>query len=109
MAKKKILKKTIPIPSLNDDMKDIKLPFELLTGFSVVVNEVQEQGFKYDNTFTDSTSTLTFISKELKQRITINISKENLLIKQFSDKEDDRELKVIYVVKDSGRNFKLIL
>ena len=91
--------------SLGDDLSVIKLPFKLFGGFQAVVDELKENTFEYGGIYHDIPSTLLFESKKRKEYITVNISEENLLIRQFSEGD---KLKVIYVVKDSGRKFKII-
>ena len=95
--------------SLGEKNKKIEIPFDLYTGFSLVVEELKNKGFEYSKITIDSVSPiLTFESKELKERILININEEDLLIRQFSVKKNSRKLKVIYVTKPAERNFKLI-
>ena len=53
-------------------------------------------------------SLLNFKSKEKNENLTITITEENLLIKQFTIEDTHEKLKVIYVIKPSNRNFKLL-
>ena len=101
MAKKK--KTSI---TLEDDLQKVNIPFDLLLGVSIVTEEVKDKGFKYKGLTQDGSPILTFKSKE--ENVTINIEKENLLIRQFSVDGDSKKLKAIYVVKPSERKFNLI-
>ena len=96
--------------SLGDDLSVIKLPFKLYNGFSAVVEELENNTFEYAGIYEHINSTFLFKSKKRKEYITVNVSDENLLIKQFSENKDEEKdkLKVIYVVKDSGRKFKIV-
>lgn len=105
MAKKKSTPKK---PSLGDDLKDIVIPFDLYTAFSLVVTEMKDQDFTYDSMVKSEQPVVVFNSEEKKEKILVNIAKQNLLIKQFYQKNNAERLKVIYVVKPSERNFNLI-
>jgi len=94
--------------SLGEDLSVIVLPFKLYSGFSAVVEELEKKEFEYEGIDIKNASTFLFKSKKRKEQITISVSDENLLIKQFSEEKDKNKLKVIYVVKDSGRNFKIL-
>jgi hypothetical protein len=96
-------------PSLKDDLKDVEIPFDLFTGLSLVIEEVNKKGFTYIYKTESRNVILTFEAKEISETLSINIEKENLLVRQFTIKEDGgRKLKVIYVVKPSERTFKLV-
>jgi hypothetical protein len=94
--------------SLGDDLTLIKLPFKLFSGFSAVIEELEQNDFEYQGIYDHINSTFLFKAENRKEYITVNVSEENLLIKQFSENEDKDKLKVIYVVKDSGRKFKIL-
>ena len=112
MAKKKKQSTSGPKekkPSLGEDLKLIQIPYSLFTGFSAVVEELKRKDFEYNGIYKGGASTFIFRSKEAKEHITVYVTKDNLLIKQFSELKDDKtKLKVIYVVKDSGRKFKIL-
>ena len=100
MAKKTELEKAI---------KELKIPFDLYAGFSLVIDELNKKSFIFSDLTTEGAPIITFISTAVKEKILINIDKENLLIRQFSILEDDkRKLKVLYVLKPSERDFKLV-
>jgi hypothetical protein len=118
MAKKKIpleiaLKDNLKVVSkkllLEEDLKSISIPFDLYTAFSSVVEEMEAKEFDYDSMISSSQPVVIFKSKKKEEKILINVTKENLLIKHFSEKDNIKKLKVIYVVKPSERNFNLIL
>ena len=71
---------------------------------------MEEQGFDYKGIYDHISSTFLFKSTERKEYIIVSVTDDNLLIKQFSENEDEGKdkLKVIYVVKDSGRKFKIV-
>jgi hypothetical protein len=93
--------------SLGEDLEIIKLSFNLFQPFSIVVEELKEKGFEYKGIHCEEESTFLFKSKKRKEYITVYISKEdNLLIRQFS--EADNKLRILYVVKDSERTFKIL-
>jgi hypothetical protein len=102
-------KKTIPKrPSLEDDLKGVTIPFDLFTAFALVSAELKEKKFIYDEILVATHPVFIFKSKEKKEKVLVNIGRENLLIKQFYEKDDIEKLKVLYVVKPSERNFNLI-
>lgn len=93
---------------LQEDLEKVNIPFDLLHGFSLVVLELRNNDFSYSHLTQEQSSIFTFESKKAKQKILVSINKEDLLIRQFSMNDDNRVLKVIYVVKPSERSFKLI-
>lgn len=96
-------------PSLKRDLKTIDVPFDLYTGLSLVIEEMKTKKFAYKELIKDASDILIFKSVRKKESISINIEKDNLLIRQYSliDK-DRRKLKVLYVVKPTERIFKLV-
>ena len=88
---------------LKEDLKDINIPFDLLSAFQSVVTEFGKQKFKYDSINDKGEQVLRF--KKTKQRILMAIEKEHLFIRQFDIKGKQRKLRVLYVVKPSERKF----
>ena len=108
MGKKKKLEKIIPKPSLGEDLPGVKLPFDLYTAFTTVIEELKDNNFEYAGAIIQDQSVLNFEAKEKNENVTITVTKDNLLIKQFTKEANHEKLKVIYVKKPSGRNFKLL-
>lgn len=104
MGEKAGLKKS----TLKKDLKGADVPFDLFTGLSLVVDEIESKGFVYSHLTKEKNILLVYTSKEAKENISINIEKENLLIRQFMMTGTNRKLKVIYVVKPTERTFKLV-
>lgn len=97
------------IAQLKKDLETVKVPFDLFTGLSLVTQELKDKDFKYIHMTNDHAPILTFESKKIKERVSVTIEKENLLIRQFTITGDTRKLKVLYVVKPSERKFNLII
>tara|TARA_R110000796_G_scaffold100093_1_gene208548 strand:- start:101 stop:418 length:318 start_codon:yes stop_codon:yes gene_type:complete len=93
---------------LKEDLESVSVPFDLFTGLSLVTEELNQKKFYYSHMNTDHSPTLVFESKKLKERVSVVIEKENLLIRQFTIKEDTRKLKVLYVLKPAQRKFNLV-
>jgi len=91
---------------LTEDLATITFPFDLFSGVSIVIEELKNKGFEYSHLTHSRTEVLTFTSQE--QEIDVSVEKENLLIKQYSINGGARKLIVIYVVKPTQRNFKLV-
>lgn len=100
--------KTPDKPSLEEDLKQISIPFDLYTAFSLAVAEMNKKKFTYSEMKKSSQPVAIFRSSEREEKISINITAENLLVKQFSTKNNTEKLQVIYVVKPSERNFNII-
>ena len=94
--------------SLEKDLENIRIPFNLFAGLTFVVEELKDKGFEYSNSTQEVIPVITFESLKREEIITINVEPENLLIKQFTVDKDKRKLKVLYVLKPSERQFKLI-
>lgn len=93
--------------SIQKDLEGLIIPFDLLTGVAMVIEELDKKKFTYSHTTNEKSIMITYNSKS--ERVIVNIEKENLLIRQFIiEDEDIRKLKVVYVVKPSERTFKLI-
>lgn len=108
MAKSKT-KKIKEVDLLKVDLEKIKIPFDLFTGLSLIVDELKVNTFTYSHlTPNDRSPMLTFESKDKGQKINVNIEKENLLVRQYEINGLERKLLVIYVVKPTERAFKLI-
>lgn len=90
---------------LKEDLKEIDIPFDLLSAFQSVVTEFGKRKFKYESFSNDKEFILTFVNEE--EKILLAIQKEHLYVRQFHYKNEQRKLKVLYVVKPSERNFKL--
>lgn len=105
MAKKKMT----PEEKLTSDLSTIIVPFDLFTGLSIVIEELKKRKFTYTHLNQEALQNILWF-KTKEQKLSINIEKENLLIRQFSSetKTTPRKLKVIYVVKPTERDFKLI-
>ena len=87
MAKKKKKIKPIskPVSTLEKDLEDVKIPFDLMLGVSIVTEEAESKGFEYSGLTQDGSAVLTFKSKEKKESITINIEKENAIGERGDD------------------------
>ena len=92
---------------LKEDLESIKIPFDLLSAFQSVITELEKKKFKYDSFTNDNEYILTF-KKGKTERVLIAIQQEHLYIRQYDYKNNKRSLKVLYVVKPSERNFKLL-
>ena len=91
---------------LKKDLESIAVPFDLFAGISLVTEELDKKGFKY-NHFTDKNgATLSFTSKG--QEITVTIEKETIVVRQWSVSKSARKLEVLYVVKPTQRTFQLL-
>ena len=108
MFKKKKKEKLSNELSLGEDLPLIKLPFDLYTAFSTVVEELKNKKFHYQGSIIKDESVLNFKSKEREENLTVTVTKENLLIKQFTMEGNHEKLKVIYVIKPSNRDFKIL-
>ena len=91
---------------LKEDLENIKIPFDLLSAFQSVITEFGKKKFKYESFYNEGEDVLRF--KTSKQKILLIIQKEHLYIRQFEFTKNTRKLKVLYVVKPSERNFKLL-
>lgn len=89
---------------ISKDISSIGIPFGLFTGLSLVLEELTAKSFEYSGIELDRT--LLFNSDTRGEYITIYISDDNLLIRQFDEKE--KKVRVVYVVKDSDRKFQLV-
>ena len=98
--------KTIIIPTLKTDLEGVSIPFDLFTGISLIVEEITAKEFKYDHLTNEGSVLITFNSPT--ERIIITVGKEDLTVRQFTMDEENRKLKVIYVVKPTERQFKLV-
>lgn len=109
-SKKKLKEDKISIDDkFSSDLKDISIPFDLFGGLTMVVNELKVKGFVYSHFSNNGKQDiLTFFRNDEKESILINIEKENLLVRHFDNNEDNRKLRVIYVVKPTERVFNLI-
>jgi hypothetical protein len=94
-----------------EDLTEMKVPFDLYTGLSMVTAELKSNSFVYDH-FTNNgrQDIITFTPIEKgKEIILINIEKENLIVRHFDILEDGRrKARVLYVVKPTERTFKLV-
>jgi hypothetical protein len=93
---------------LNDDLATVIIPFDLFTGLSLITEELKSKGFKYAHMINEHAVTLIFESTKLKEKVSVIVEKENILIRQFTMDGDNRKLKVLYVLKPSQREFKLL-
>jgi hypothetical protein len=110
-TKKSTIKLKVAVAKVNilsEDLANVDVPFDLFTGLSLVVSEVESKGFTYQHLTQSQGVIIAFESVKLAESIIINVEKENLLIRQFSIIGDTRKLKVVYVVKPSERTFKLV-
>jgi hypothetical protein len=93
------------IGKLKTDLEKVVIPFDLYTGMALVTDELKGKGFSYDHMLTDQSTILVFKSEE--EKATITVEKENLLIRQYN--KDTGKLKVLYVLKPTQREFKLLI
>lgn len=96
-------------PSLNKDLKEITIPFDLSAAFDSIVKELKAKEFDYIKLIHGQVPVLKFKLEELKEIILIDINKENLTVKQLTEGKEKDKLKVIYIIKPSERNFNIIL
>jgi len=99
----------VAVSILADDLAGVVIPFDLYTGITIVTDELERRGFIYSHLLNDDGIILKFKNEVIAENISITIERENLLIRQFSIEENNnRKLKVIYVIKPSERTFKLV-
>jgi len=92
--------------SFNEDVKELDFPFDLLSGFESIIKEAFDKKFKYKSVNTEGQTFFSFTrSKEV---LMINVSDENLTIRHFDIIDKKRKLRVLYVIKPSERDFKLL-
>jgi hypothetical protein len=102
--------KVVQNKKFEDDLVNMKVPFDLYTGLSMVTAELKVNNFVYDH-FTNNggQDIITFIPIEGEEVILINIEKENLIVRHFDILEGGRrKARVLYVVKPTERTFELI-
>ena len=92
--------------SFEDDIQDVKLPFELISAMASIVNELNDNNFKYSHKIQDGRTLLIF--KKTKEKIIITISKDNLEIRHFDIDGKKRKLRVLYVADPAQRKFTLL-
>jgi hypothetical protein len=108
--KNKVVKSLTADELFKADTENMRIPFDLFGGLTMVTDELKDNEFVYDH-FTNSgkQDIITFTRNEGKEVILINIEKENLIVRHFDILEEGRrKARVLYVVKPTERTFELV-
>lgn len=93
-----------------EDAIDVDFPYDLTQSIECVIEEITSKKFKYKSLSNDTKVLITYErnNKKTKETILIEIMLDNLLIRHFDVVDDKRSLRVLYIIKPSQREFKLL-
>lgn len=94
--------------ALIEDLETVTIPFELTTGLNLVIEEIESRGYIYTHLTAEGPIKLfSFSDEEEDKVVTVNIEKENLLIREFNMIGASRKLMVLHILGPSERTFQL--